>query len=131
MKPGGTIVSGPPPAQSRTHQAFRRLRGRSTVREGVFVLQPQVPSSRKSSSQHQAPASLACSRPKGSSYDLASRDPGLIDLLEEGSNRYLCERGNAHQIAEAVDRILNNSEQSKKWGKHLASDLIEVFLLKS
>ncbi len=63
-----TIAPGPRQAQSTAHQTVRRLLGRSAAWEGGFVLQPQVPSSRKSSSRHAAPASLPCCHPKGSSY---------------------------------------------------------------
>ena len=69
LETGVNIVPGLPEGtiESATHiqtpsQAEHGLEGR-------FALQPQVQSSRKSSSRHEAPASLACSRPKGSSYD--------------------------------------------------------------
>ncbi len=69
---GVTISPGPPPAQPTAFQPFRRPLRRSTVREGVFVLQPQVPNSRKSSSRHAAPVSLLYPHPKGSSYHFAT-----------------------------------------------------------
>ncbi len=36
MEPEVRIALSPPPAQATAHQAFRRLLGRSMVREGVF-----------------------------------------------------------------------------------------------
>ncbi|MFQ5931229.1 MAG: hypothetical protein ACE5MM_02355, partial [Nitrospiraceae bacterium] len=38
MKPGLSIIPGPPQAQSTANQTIRRLLGQSTAREGVFHL---------------------------------------------------------------------------------------------
>jgi len=81
----GIVVPSPLPAQLTAHQPFRRLLGRSLAWEGVFVLQPQVPNSRKSSSRHEAPVPLPYPPPKGSSYQFFVKGKLAIQEFWQGA----------------------------------------------
>ncbi len=93
MKPGQAgIDPSPRPAQSTAHQTILTPSQAEHGLEGGFVLQPQVPSSSKSSSQHQAPVSIILLSPKREFLSLRKFSPtwgcGHIPLMPRHPARW-------------------------------------------